>query len=252
MNIYERLRRSQHKNNNQMEKEMTVAELVNKINQTIVGKKIDRNVINRIENGSQDPSISLLVAYSKVFNVSTDYMLGNIAPKSDEENIKSIADFLGLSDFSIKEIQKFSFEDKTVLNAFIEENSVELLKFSIENYYNQTYQIIQITGLGAQETLSSDESKKIFKYLSNEFLFDIFNVLIHNPNITNIFMRNATNNYYDNLKDATIEASSQYEQTPKRQEFISNLSNEIEKLKSQNNNFDYYKSLKKPPKKGSD
>ena len=71
MNIYEKLRRSQHKNNNEMEKEMTITELVKKINKEIDGKKLDRNVINRIEAG-QEPTLTQLVAYSKVFNVSTD------------------------------------------------------------------------------------------------------------------------------------------------------------------------------------
>ena len=40
MNIYERLRLSKHKNDNQMEKEMTITELVKNINQ-VIGKHIN-------------------------------------------------------------------------------------------------------------------------------------------------------------------------------------------------------------------
>ena len=91
MNIYEKLRRSQHKNNNEMEKEMTITELVKKINKEIDGKKLDRNVINRIEAG-QEPTLTQLVAYSKVFNVSTDYLLGRTNTQATTYSVNNIND----------------------------------------------------------------------------------------------------------------------------------------------------------------
>lgn len=118
MNIYEKLRRSKHMNNNEMEKEMTIAELVRRLNKEIKGKKsLDRNVINRIESGQQEPKPTQLVAYSKVFDVSVDYILGNVPSKSDTETIKSIADYLGLSDTTIEEITNLSLSDKHIVDA---------------------------------------------------------------------------------------------------------------------------------------
>lgn len=139
MNIYEKLRRSQHKNNNPMEKEMTVADLVRKLNQEIVGKKIDRNVINRIENGSQEPSPSQLVAYSKVFNVSTDYILGNNPPKSETETIKSIADYLGMSDTTISEIAKMPDDHKKIFDKMISKYCLLLVLRDIRNLLGYNY-----------------------------------------------------------------------------------------------------------------
>ena len=122
MNIYEKLRRSHHKNNNEMEKEMTITELVDKLNEKIDGKKLDRNVVNRIEAG-QEPTSAQLVAYSKVFNVSTDYILNNISPKSDTETIKTIADYLGLSDTTIEELAKLKPDHKMIFDKMISKYS---------------------------------------------------------------------------------------------------------------------------------
>lgn len=119
MNIYEDLRRRKHKNNNQMEKEMTIVELVKELNAVINGKKLDRNVITRIENGSQSPTPAQLIAYSKVFDVSIDYILNNLTPKSNTETIKNIADFLALSDSTIEEIKKLDYLDKLILDKMI-------------------------------------------------------------------------------------------------------------------------------------
>ena len=112
MNIYESLRQNKRKNDNLMENGMTQKELVDKINEVIIGKKINRSVISRIENGSQSPTPEQLVAYSKVFNVSVDYILDNVSPKSKTESIKSIADYLNLSDDTIEKIFNLSSERK--------------------------------------------------------------------------------------------------------------------------------------------
>ena len=182
MNIYEKLRRSQHKNNNQMEKEMTVAELVRNLNQKIVGKKIDRNVINRIENGSQDPSPSQLVAYSKVFNVSTDYILNNVSPKSKTETIKSIADYLDLSDATIEKILNLSTDQKMIFDKMISKYCLLLVLGEIRNLLGYNY-------LRPHLTLKFDEKRK---WLNGAEIDQVLNNAINDNAVSAFFNESVT------------------------------------------------------------
>ena len=177
MTIYEKLRRSQHKNNNQMEKEMTVAELVRKLNQHIIGKKIDRNVINRIENGSQEPTPSQLVAYSKVFNVSVDYILNNVSQKSKTETIKSIADYLGLSDVTIEKILDLPTDHKMIFDKMISNYCLLLVLGEIRNLLGYNY-------LRPHLTLRFDEKRK---WLNGAEIDQVLNNVINDNAVSSFF-----------------------------------------------------------------
>lgn len=166
MNIYEDLRRRKHKNNNEMEKEMTVAELVKALNTKIDGKKLDRNVITRIENGSQQPTPAQLVAYSKVFDVSIDYILNNVAPKSETETIKSIADYLGISDESVEEISKLNPDYKKILDKMISRYCLLLILSEIRNLLGYNYLRPHLK-LVFEEKKKLNSGAEIDQYLNN-------------------------------------------------------------------------------------
>lgn len=170
MTIYEKLRHSKHKNNNEMEKEMTVAELVRRLNKEIEingGKPLDRNVVGRIENGSQKPTVTQLVAYSKVFDVSIDYILNNVSPKSDTETIKSIADYLGLSDTTIKEIKELKTEYKMILDKMISRYNLLSILYKIRNLLGYNYLQPHLKLLFDEKT-STNSGAKIDQYLIDE------------------------------------------------------------------------------------
>ena len=194
MNIYEKLRRSQHKNNNPMEKEMTVAELVKKLNAKLDGKKLDRNVINRIENGTQEPTPAQLVAYSKVFNVSTDYLLNNVKPKSDTETLKSIADFLGLSDASVEEIAKLKPEYKMILDKMIANYCLLLVLPDIRNLLGYNYLRPHIKLL-FEEKAKMNDGAEIDQYLHNAI----------NDNTVSVFFNSTVANRIKDIVDNTME-----------------------------------------------
>ena len=181
MNIYEKLRRSHHKNNNEMEKEMTITELVDKLNEKIDGKNLDRNVVNRIEAG-QEPTSAQLVAYSKVFNVSTDYILNNISPKSDTETIKTIADYLGLSDTTIEELAKLKPDHKMIFDKMISKYSFLLILSEIRNLLGYNY-------LRPHLTLQFDEK---LKWLDGADIDQILSDAI-NDNAVSAFFNGAVN-----------------------------------------------------------
>lgn len=193
MNIYEKLRRSQHKNNNEMEKEMTVAELVKKLNKEIEGKKLDRNVINRIEAG-QEPTLTQLVAYSKVFNVSTDYILNNVSPKSDTETIKSIADYLGLSDTTIEKIAKLKPDYKMIFDKMISRYCLLLILSEIRNLLGYNY-------LQPHLTLKFDEKRK---WLDGAEIDQLLNNAV-NDNAVAVFFNEAVNKRIEQTVKSTME-----------------------------------------------
>ncbi len=193
MNIYEKLRRSQRKNNNEMEKEMTIAELVKKLNKEIDGKKLDRNVINRIEAG-QEPTLTQLVAYSKVFNVSTDYILNNVSPKSDTETIKSIADYLGLSDVTIEEIMKLKTDYKMILDKMISRYCLLLILSEIRNLLGYNY-------LKPHLTLKFDEK---CKWLDGADIDQFLNNAV-SDNAVSVFFNEAVNKRIEQIVKNTME-----------------------------------------------
>lgn len=127
MNIYEELRKSKHKNNNEYDKEWTVADLVRVFKEKVPDIKIDRNKINRIENGTQKPDVDLLIAYSTVFNVSIDYLLGVSNVASIDENLQMIGKVTGLTDTSIKMLKQYKDLYLDTLNYLIESNALHKL-----------------------------------------------------------------------------------------------------------------------------
>ena len=119
MNIFEELRKSKLKYTNDLEQSWTVADLVKKFKEIAPELNIDRNKINRIENNSQKPDVNTLIAYSKIFNVSTDYLLGLSKEKTIDENAKMVSKYTGLSGESIKIIVNLSKDDKLILDTMI-------------------------------------------------------------------------------------------------------------------------------------
>lgn len=193
MNIYEKLRRSHHKNNNEMEKEMTITELVDKLNEKIDGKNLDRNVVNRIEAG-QEPTSAQLVAYSKVFNVSTDYILNNISPKSDTETIKTIADYLGLSDTTIEELAKLKPDHKMIFDKMISKYSFLLILSEIRNLLGHNY-------LRPHLTLQFDEK---LKWLDGADIDQILSDAI-NDNAVSAFFNGAVNKRIEQIVENVMK-----------------------------------------------
>ena len=105
MTIFEDLRRNKHKNDNKMDKEWGITDLIKEFEKK--GYSINRNKIYRIEAG-QNPDPYTLEAYCKVFNVSTDYLLGQSKSKTKDENIKMICKYTGLSEEAIKTLNRIN------------------------------------------------------------------------------------------------------------------------------------------------
>lgn len=87
--------------NLRLEKGLTQKELGEKLN-------IGQSTVNNYENENRIPIPEIIIAYSKFFNVSTDYLLGledDFGSKSEKSALKKIVSD-DLSDEEIKMIKK--------------------------------------------------------------------------------------------------------------------------------------------------
>lgn len=69
VNFGEKLRNLRIKN------KLTQEQLANKL-------RLTKSIISAYENGLRMPSYDILINLSKIFDVSTDYLLGNVNPQS--------------------------------------------------------------------------------------------------------------------------------------------------------------------------
>ena len=111
--------------NLRLEKGLTQKELGKKLN-------IGQSTVNGYEKGLNAPVADILIAYSKFFNVSTDYLLG-LEDEIDSKPEKTVIKKISSEDFTqeeieiIKGIRELNFTDqnalKVVLNSFLSKNS---------------------------------------------------------------------------------------------------------------------------------
>lgn len=92
---------------------LTYRELEDKI-------KISYSRICDLESGQVMPSLNDLYNYQKFFNVSYDYLLGNVESK-EETNFNTSQD-LGLSDKALKNLRYLRIEKKTDLISYLPED----------------------------------------------------------------------------------------------------------------------------------
>ena len=82
---------------------------------------VTKSAISSYENGSRLPSYDILIKISRIFKVSTDYLLGCVDEKSQTVNVS------GLSDKQIASI-KSSIDTFRAFNAVREQVSPDLQK----------------------------------------------------------------------------------------------------------------------------
>lgn len=104
------------------------------LKQSEAGEKlgVSRGAISFYENCERTPDIEFAVKASRLFNVSTDYLLGESDTSSRDTNLQSVCQYTKLSENAVKQIL-----DLQQTEAFLENNCVvsmtELLSMILEN-----------------------------------------------------------------------------------------------------------------------
>lgn len=206
---------------------------------------IHRNTLSDIENGCKKGvfPLPLLTALSELFNCEVGYLLCEFDCKTGRNT--DVSNATGLTDDAINALMDMSQQDLLVVNTLIERGDIILFKYALQNYYRKSYKTITISGLGEQSDMDDDESNKVFQYLSDEFIHDIFNSLVHDKKITNCFMRESVTEYYRAFENVIEENNTLFEQTEKRKEFVKKNKEFIQKQIRKNETTDYYENFSK-------
>lgn len=206
---------------------------------------IHRNTLSDIENGCKKGlfPLPLLTALSELFNCEVGYLLCEFDCKTGRNT--DVSNATGLTDNAINALMKMSRQDLLVANALIERGDIILFRYAMQNYYRKSYKTITISGLGEQSNMETNESNKVFQYLSDEFIHDIFNSLVYDKEITNYFMKESTTEYYRAFEKAIEENNSLFEQTAERKEFMKKNKAFIKNQIKKNESTDYYEEFSK-------
>lgn len=71
------------------------------------GISLTAQTLGRYENGKRKPDIEIIEALAETFGVSADYLLCRTDVKSSDINIKTVCDYTGLHEESIKRLHSF-------------------------------------------------------------------------------------------------------------------------------------------------
>jgi len=91
------------------------------LSQEALGERfhLSQQTIYKYENGKAEPDIDTLIRLADYFNVSVDFLIGNV-PKDGEEKDQSTLDYtVEEKDFVLK-IRKLKPDVRLALNAFID------------------------------------------------------------------------------------------------------------------------------------
>ena len=70
------------------------------------GLGCDTSMITKHYNGNREITVDFVVKYAKYFNVSTDYLLGLSAAKTNNKDIQFICDYTGLNEDSVLKLRR--------------------------------------------------------------------------------------------------------------------------------------------------
>lgn len=171
------------------------------LSQTDLANKLGRKreEITMYETGARNIDINTLKEVAKIFNVSTDYLLGITEFESIDTNNIAIHNLLGLSDEAIKNLIR--------LKKYHNSNILDTINYLLEQeklFPDEYYTIIENVGSLTDEEVSKainvfykKKYKKIFSSISN-----YFNVKIDSNDKIHIFTKSMKmEKNIDNLYD---------------------------------------------------
>jgi transcriptional regulator with XRE-family HTH domain len=149
----------------------------NNLSQDKLGELVacDRNKIADWERNKSEPKIEYIIKLSKVFNVSSDYLLGLSEPFTTDNELKFVCEYTGLNEKAIGKLSVYGLRiEKIRKGEKIKENDIQSdiidsrlffkIAHHVEKYNEKSEQLISLV----------DKFKKSNNYLFGE-LEDIEN-----------------------------------------------------------------------------
>ena len=169
---------------------------------------ISESKIKKIESDTPGATISadILIAYSKKFNVSTDYLLGLTNSKElNKPNLRSACDFTGLSSDSIRRIHNINSEEKSILDKLISKYNLLCCLADIKQllaYYALSPEVYVTFKERAYSNAGHPIDKELEDTINNEYIRDFFNQKAINSFtdiVANIVNDDSLKQYFYNL-----------------------------------------------------
>lgn len=161
-------------NNNEFGLRLQEQRKGSKLSQGELAIKLDCSTssISKYELGIRTPDILFLDKAADFFDVSVDYLLGRSRAKTNETDIKTICDYVGLSEKAIEKIRAISDEtEHCIFNLLCEQNCINLLVNNLTLTVLSEYAILLTANVYKKSELlgkdTSEQEKQIKKIGDN-------------------------------------------------------------------------------------
>lgn len=128
----------------------------------------DTSSITKYYNGDRYPKTDVIIKLAKLFNVSTDYLLGVTDVATTDKDLKFVCDYTGLDE---KSINFFHFNNSIKEMTNFNEEAIEFLQFLISKIHYTPSFSINIYDVRANTTVLVEAYEKSIKKRKNGFAF---------------------------------------------------------------------------------
>ena len=128
----------------------------------------DTSSITKYYNGDRYPKTDVIIKLAKLFNVSTDYLLGVTDVATTDKDLKFVCDYTGLDE---KSINFFHFNNSIKEKTNFNEEAIEFLQFLISKIHYTPSFSMNIYDVRANTTVLVEAYEKSIKKRKNGFAF---------------------------------------------------------------------------------
>ncbi len=133
--------------------------VIEKLSQTELAEKlgVSRGSISFYENGERTADIDFIYKAAQFFNVSADYLIGRTNASTQNEDIRAICDYTGLSEAAVSELHN----NKELINGCNDERAI--IDETIRMYAHSREAALDIVNLFIEDHMS-EMGRHLYKY----------------------------------------------------------------------------------------
>ncbi len=157
---------------------------------------ITRTKITKLETGSPGVAINkeILLAYSKFFNVSSDWLLGLSNTQRFSGDIHNASKVTNLSEVAIQKIKSYPVKSQNIFNLIIENGSIEHIIKSIYTYIPDGFD-------ATNKNITENIGYKFYRFLAIQELQTFLDKVISDKRIFNLLYEEYEKDFLENLAE---------------------------------------------------